>query len=177
MVARAVVRFQNDTGAPVVSGGSRIGMSEIVAGLAPAAPYAWRVRMASDHPLFPHGIWLNEIGNAAREADLRTGPAASGVAERPAAESLLRARVAPNPFHAGVAISFALPVAGPVAITLFDVQGRRVAGLGADWLDAGERTLNWNGRDDAGAPVAGGVYFLRLVTPAGWTARKALKVE
>lgn len=166
-----------NTGAPVLSGGSRAGASAVVAGLAPDSPWAWRVRVASDLPLFPHTPWLNEIGNAAREVDLRTGPAASGVAERPAVDALLRARVTPNPFRAGMAISFALPVAGPVAITLFDVQGRRVAGLGADWLDAGERTLRWNGRDDAGAPVAGGVYFVRLETPAGWTARKVLKVE
>ena len=69
-------------------------------GLTNDTAYRWRIRMASDLPLFPHTTWLSPVGNAARETDLRTALDPSGVAERPAMDALLRARVTPNPFTA-----------------------------------------------------------------------------
>jgi flagellar hook assembly protein FlgD len=47
-------------------------------------------------------------------------------------------------------------------LTLFSVQGRRVRELHAGPLGEGRRSIAWDGRDDAGAPVPSGVYFAVL---------------
>ena len=47
--------------------------------------------------------------------------------------------------------------------TIVDAKGRRVRALATDErVPKGERTLRWDGRDDAGAIVPDGVYRLRL---------------
>ena len=45
---------------------------------------------------------------------------------------------------------------------MYDVAGRRVALLDDGHRGAGEHTLIWNGRDDAGRRVSPGVYVARL---------------
>ena len=92
------------------------------------------------------------------------GMGVSGVAERgsvPAAARLLPAY--PNPFNPRTALSF--EVSGPQAVDLaiFDARGRRVRTLlEGSAVAAGTMTLTWDGRDDAGRNVPGGVYFARL---------------
>jgi flagellar hook assembly protein FlgD len=49
-----------------------------------------------------------------------------------------------------------------VALTVYDVLGRRVRTLVKAALPAGTHRVAWSGRDEAGRPVAPGVYFLRL---------------
>ncbi len=72
-------------------------------------------------------------------------------------------RAAPNPFAA--ATSFAYEVAGAagadVAITVYDVAGRRVRSLVAGAQATGRHTVTWDGRTDAGTPARRGVYFVR----------------
>ena len=41
-------------------------------------------------------------------------------------------------------------------------------------IEAGQRTVTWNGRDRAGRNVASGVYFFRLDTPVGTLTRKTV---
>jgi hypothetical protein len=84
----------------------------------------------------------------------------------------LHLRAYPNPFNPEVSISFVNPVRGMVQATVHDVSGRRVAVLVARVLDAGSRTLNWDGRDEAGNPSASGVYFVRLHAGSNHAAAK-----
>ncbi len=68
---------------------------------------------------------------------------------------------APNPFNAMTEIRFEMPLPGPYAIDVYDIAGRRVrrfSGIG----EAGRNTLLWDGRDDAGATAASGVYTYRV---------------
>src|SRR5439155_14883219 len=71
----------------------------------------------------------------------------------------------PNPARAGTAFRFALPAAGPVALELFDLSGRRVRTLVRGVLGAGSHTVAWHGHDDGGAPVPSGVLFARFTAP------------
>ncbi|MBK6898457.1 MAG: hypothetical protein IPH09_04065 [bacterium] len=48
--------------------------------------------------------------------------------------------------------------------TVHDVEGRLVRTLWRGPLAPGERTLVWDGADDRGAPVAGGVYLASVRT-------------
>lgn len=69
----------------------------------------------------------------------------------------------PNPVAGGTTIAFALPRAGKVELSVYDVAGRRIARVLEGDLPAGGHRVAWNGRDDAGRPVAGGVYFYEVV--------------
>jgi subtilisin family serine protease len=68
----------------------------------------------------------------------------------------------PNPFNPQTTIAFAVAEAGPVELTVFAVDGRKVATLLARPLPAGTHQVTWNGRDDAGRQVASGTYVYRL---------------
>jgi len=77
-----------------------------------------------------------------------------------------------NPAHVAAALSFTLPVAGPVQLAIFDVQGRRVATLVDHESPAGRFEARWSGRSDGGAEARAGVYFARLRTTAGQRVAK-----
>jgi flagellar hook assembly protein FlgD len=66
-------------------------------------------------------------------------------------------------------IRYALPHEGNVSLTVFDLNGRRVALLESGLKTAGQHFIRWNGRDSAGKRVPSGVYFYRLeaASPAG----------
>jgi hypothetical protein len=65
----------------------------------------------------------------------------------------------PNPFHTGTTIRFSLPVEDQVALSLFDLQFRKVAEITTAHFDAGihEVTFNCDG-------LVSGVYLLQLST-------------
>ncbi len=65
--------------------------------------------------------------------------------------------------------AFTLPEPARAQLTIYDVSGRAVTTLLDEPVGPGEHSAVWNGRDSAGTPVAGGVYFARL-TAAGHTA-------
>jgi hypothetical protein len=68
----------------------------------------------------------------------------------------------PNPFREETVISYSLAAAGPVEITVFDINGRTVRTLADGRAEPGQHSLIWNGRDDSGSPVSSGIYFCRL---------------
>jgi hypothetical protein len=91
---------------------------------------------------------------------LREGDA---LVERPVSLSL--DGNAPNPFRDATRIRFGLPQPATASLTIFNLEGRRVAQLlDAEPLPAGFHTAVWNGRDDSGRRVAAGIYFYRLET-------------
>ncbi len=68
----------------------------------------------------------------------------------------------PNPFNPTTAIRFDLPSPQQVRLDIFGVSGRRVRTLLDQHLTAGRHSVTWNGTDESGVPLAGGVYFCRL---------------
>ncbi len=68
----------------------------------------------------------------------------------------------PNPLHGASTIAFGLPQSGPAHLGVYDMSGRLVRTLAAGQIEAGYHNLTWDGRDEAGAPATGGVYFYRL---------------
>ena len=78
----------------------------------------------------------------------------------------------PNPFDQSTAVSFVLAEKSPVQLTVHDAAGRRVATLLDGVRPAGSHTVSWDGTDDAGRPLARGIYFVRLAVPGHVEARK-----
>lgn len=61
----------------------------------------------------------------------------------------------------------AAPRAGTIRLQAFDVAGRRRAVLFDGFVEAGWTTIRWPGTDDAGRPLAGGIYFVKMVSAEG----------
>ncbi len=68
----------------------------------------------------------------------------------------------PNPFNLSTQISFSLPEALEVTLEIFNVAGQRVALLVNDKLEAGDHTVQWDGKGADGVSAASGIYFYRL---------------
>jgi YVTN family beta-propeller protein len=68
----------------------------------------------------------------------------------------------PNPTRATTDLRFSAPGGLPVSLDVFDVSGRRVVRLADGVVAAGPHRVRWDGRDARGAPVAPGVYWVRL---------------
>jgi len=69
----------------------------------------------------------------------------------------------PNPFNPATNISFMMTERAAVTLEVFDISGRRVRTLAAaEVMNAGSRSVHWNGLDDHGSPVASGTYLYRL---------------
>ena len=80
----------------------------------------------------------------------------------------------PNPFNAETTISFDMAVAGDVDLRLYNPAGQLVATLATGFRQAGSYRLRWDGIDDAGRPLASGVYLYRLATSDRSETRKLL---
>lgn len=104
-------------------------------------------------------------------------PVITAVATPPAVPSGVALRQNyPNPFNPRTTIRYTLPRAERVQLRVFDVQGRLVATLRNGSEPAGERRVEWDGRDGQGQPVASGVYLYRLTTQSGERFSKRMVV-
>lgn len=77
-----------------------------------------------------------------------------------AAPPALLLSAGPNPVRGGATLRFALRTPGELRVELFDAQGRLLRRLGGP-RSAGVTELRWDGRDEAGTPVAPGLVFVR----------------
>ncbi|MCK4511971.1 T9SS type A sorting domain-containing protein, partial [bacterium] len=67
-----------------------------------------------------------------------------------------------NPSRGDCKLVLSGPVGAEVAVHIYSVSGRLVATVFEGRLPAGGETIVWNGRDQAGHPIASGVYFARV---------------
>lgn len=78
--------------------------------------------------------------------------------------------VSPNPCREMSAAAFTLPVSGNASLGVYDMTGRRIASLADGYLEAGHHTASVSG-------LGGGVYFLRLDSPAGTVSTRLVVLE
>jgi hypothetical protein len=100
-----------------------------------------------------------------------------GTAAWSGASSVILRPATPNPFRGRTTLEFELGHAGYATVEVFDVAGRSVRVLQRGWLEGGDHAVTWLGRNDAGAPVAGGMYFVRLQGSGGTSTRKVVHVS
>jgi hypothetical protein len=89
-------------------------------------------------------------------------PELSAVPQPVKAGTLVLHQNVPNPFNPSTTIRYDLASAARVELQIFDLAGHSVRTLRAGDEAAGRHELTWQGRDDAGRPVATGVYFYQL---------------
>ena len=110
--------------------------------------------------------WLESSASVLR--NVGAAPVGVTAARTPARFAVLS--TSPNPSHDAVTIRFALPDAGPVDASAFDLAGRRVRVLAnGAVLAAGEHALRWDRLSETGDVLPAGIYLVRL-RAAGKTA-------
>jgi hypothetical protein len=80
----------------------------------------------------------------------------------------------PNPFSSETRIGFQLPKAGEVELAVYGPDGRLVRTLVDGERPAGRQAVPWDGLDDAGRSVSGGVYFYTLRAPGLEESRRMI---
>jgi hypothetical protein len=83
----------------------------------------------------------------------------------------------PNPFGGRTVISYALPQASAVRLTIHDASGRPVRTLENCRRDAGQYRVAWDGRAGNGEKVAAGIYFYTLTTDEASVSQKLTVVR
>lgn len=84
----------------------------------------------------------------------------------------------PNPFPASTTLRFDLFAASRVKLAVYDVSGRTVRNLYSRAAAMpGAYAVTWDGRDDAGRDVPGGMYFYRLDTDRGSETERVVRLH
>ena len=83
----------------------------------------------------------------------------------------------PNPFNPETTIRFVLSQPAVTTLTIYTILGQEVATLVQGAFQTGEHTIQWNGRDEAGMPVASGMYLYRLQVGAEVQTRQMLLLK
>lgn len=78
----------------------------------------------------------------------------------------------PNPFNPSTTITFTVPAAAAVSVTVYDILGKEVATLVNGELEAGTYTAGFNARD-----LASGLYFYTLRSGSFSTTRKMMLMK
>jgi len=70
----------------------------------------------------------------------------------------------PNPFNPITTIRYDLPEATNVTISIYDMMGREIKSLINTNQNSGYKSVIWNGTNDNGEIVSGGMYFYSIKT-------------
>jgi len=76
----------------------------------------------------------------------------------------------PNPFNPVTIMSFQLPVASPVSLSIFNANGQVVKQVANGQFARGRHQIVWNATDASGTHLASGVY-LCAITAGEFTAQ------
>jgi len=80
----------------------------------------------------------------------------------------------PNPFNPETSISYYIPVATKVKLTIYDVQGREINTLVNTNQQAGRYQIQWNGKDAYGNNIPSGAYFYSLAAGKEFSQTKKM---
>ncbi|MBU1320333.1 MAG: T9SS type A sorting domain-containing protein [candidate division Zixibacteria bacterium] len=119
--------------------------------------------------VYPDITWTGN-GNVFGLTQLSTKATAAGL--QPIDYSL--AQNYPNPFNPTTVISYNLPSASHVRLSVYNLLGQNVRTLVDGESTAGTHREIWDATDDGGNPVASGVYFYRLETTDFTQTKKML---
>ena len=83
----------------------------------------------------------------------------------------------PNPFNQSTKIEFSLAKSGFVTLNIYDILGRKVRTLVSEHLSTGYKSVQWDGKNDAGKDVVSGIYFYQLRVADFSEAKKMLLLK
>ena len=83
----------------------------------------------------------------------------------------------PNPFDAQTTISFSIPKAGRINISIYNIIGQNIKTLADGKLSIGHHQVIWNGKDENDMPVSSGIYFYKMETADFSVLRKCILLK
>ncbi|MHB2148194.1 fibronectin type III domain-containing protein [Calditrichota bacterium LG25] len=83
----------------------------------------------------------------------------------------------PNPFNPTTTIKFGLPEDGYVQLTIYSMSGQKVCTLLDGQVSKGYHQIVWDGKNESGQAVSGGLYFYELRTNHKRILKKMLLVK
>ena len=127
--------------------------------------------MATDSGAVPGASYEYRVATYQGATEGIPAVAAITLSATPPATAVADLQGYPNPARDRVTLRFMSGTAdgspGRVRVVVFDLTGHRICALLDDVLPAGERTIEWGCRSDAGVPVAPGVYNVIVDAPLG----------
>ena len=87
-----------------------------------------------------------------------------GETELAVAHNCLVGECEPNPFTGSTQISYELPAASIVSITIYDLHGRRIRKIVDGRVDAGSYFALWDGKGEYDSDTPDGIYFMVFQT-------------
>lgn len=88
---------------------------------------------------------------------------AIAVDENPNANALILDN-SPNPFSSQTEIKFSLKQSANVKIEIFNILMQKINTISDGYFNAGEHSVEWNGKDENGNSLSNGVYFYKMDT-------------
>lgn len=82
--------------------------------------------------------------------------------ENPVVETGIELSSYPNPFNVSTSISFSIPQASQVEVSIYNIKGQKIKTITNEIFQKGIQQVTWNGDDDSGNNVGLGVYFYQL---------------
>jgi len=83
----------------------------------------------------------------------------------------------PNPFSAGTTIEFVLAQSANVSLVIYDLNGRYVKTLVKKYYSDGNYSFHWDGTNDKGMRVEGGLYVYVLMADDRMLSRKMIRIN
>jgi len=150
----------------------------LVRDLAPGKTYHFALR-AADEAANWSGLSNVVTATTPGDATEPDGKLESSVAVKIAHPEFLRLLPAsPNPFRHAVVLNYDIPEDAAVHFVIFSAGGRLVRSLrNGEFEAAGRHMLLWDGRDEDGRDLPGGVYFARLQAGGAGETRRILKIR
>jgi hypothetical protein len=84
---------------------------------------------------------------------------------------------APNPFNPTTTIRFSVAAAGPTRLDIYSTNGQIIRTLVNGTVTAGTNSVQWDGKDTMGRPVASGTYLYRLTNGQNTSVRRMVLVR
>lgn len=120
-------------------------------------------------------VYVADYGNSRIQ---RFGEIAAGVEDQSTGvASLSLQSVAPNPCRSSVELTYALPRAEHLRITVADVSGRTVATVADSRMTAGTHSFNWEPRGADGRQLPAGVYLVRLASSSATRVARLVVIK
>jgi len=101
----------------------------------------------------------------------------SDIVPDPKLQDAFLAQNFPNPFNPSTTISFELLKDSDITISVYDVRGRLIRTLLNQSMTQGSKTINWDGKDNTGNSVKGGIYFYILQTDGFYQTKKMILLK
>ncbi len=92
-------------------------------------------------------------------------------------EDEMSVRIQPNPFSNSVQFFISSSGQPAAEVRIYDSSGREVRTITTGQFALPGYSLRWDGRDSTGKEVASGVYYVRLVVPAGRSVHKVVCIR